>query len=74
MRTAIWTRWIMLAGAPALLALACADPAAAPQQPADTAQPAAGDGKHFLADKPLKLFEEQKSERWKFLESISQAE
>lgn len=75
MRTATRTLWIMLIGALASLALACADPAAAPsQQTPDAAQPAAKDGKHFLADKPLKLFEDQESERWKFLEAIGQAE
>ncbi|HUT77280.1 MAG TPA: hypothetical protein VM285_06315, partial [Polyangia bacterium] len=35
--------------------------------------PEGKDGKHFLADKPLKIFDQSQSERWKDLEAIGRA-
>jgi peptidyl-prolyl cis-trans isomerase A (cyclophilin A) len=79
MRTANIRNWKSVAGGLALLALACSDPAPPPGAEPGADQDGAGaaaskDPQHFLADKPLKLFDEQDSQRWKRLEAIGAAE
>jgi len=53
-----------------ILALACSEPPAAKPTEKSTDE----DGQHFLAEKPLKLFKDKDSNRWKHLEALGRAE